>query len=457
LEQNTTRSMNVPSPTRWVWMIALTVILSLGTYLRYESLEHTEVIDPIRADARDYLLYAFNLKFHGIYSRSPEGFLHPGQSAIEPDAVRPPGYPLFLTLFVDNPPSMKALHQIVFAQSLLSCLTLIAGFCIFLRFLPLPWALSATMLLAMSPHLVVAPSYLLTETLFSLLLVLFAWSLGSLSQEINPLRWSLSGMVLGIACLVRPYVQYLPIVLSMILIASLGWRQGLKGMVGFMLGFALILSPWVGRNLLLFGKASDPTLTIDFIHHGVYPNFTFEGNPGSYGFPYRFDPRSGEINQSVGTALQEMVRRFQEEPIRHLGWYLVGKPIALWSWNVVQGMGDAFVYSVASTPYQTDAVFKRTHWVMRVLHPLIVILGLLGSLLAWRAPSSNESEVCYLWTARWISVILLYSTAIHMIGAPFPRYSIPLRPLLYGMAVFGSFLIFSWGVRVCRRSFSLCP
>ena len=38
--------------------------------------------------------------------------------------------------------------------------------------------------------------------------------------------------------------------------------------------------------------------------------------------------------------------------------------------------------------------------------------------------------------ARFISALLIYFTLLHMAGAPFPRYAVPLRPLLYAMAMF---------------------
>ena len=39
--------------------------------------------------------------------------------------------------------------------------------------------------------------------------------------------------------------------------------------------------------------------------------------------------------------------------------------------------------------------------------------------------------------ARVVAALLLYFTILHIIGAPFPRYSVPLRPFQYGMALFG--------------------
>jgi len=70
----------------------------------------------------------------------------------------------------------------------------------------------------------------------------------------------------------------------------------------------------------------------------MYPNFTFEGVPESRGYPYLFDPRSPAISKDIHSVLQEILGRFHEEPWEHLQWFLVGKPIAFWSWDDVQGM-----------------------------------------------------------------------------------------------------------------------
>jgi hypothetical protein len=32
--------------------------------------------------------------------------------------------------------------------------------------------------------------------------------------------------------------------------------------------------------------------------------------------------------------------------------------------------------------------------------------------------------------------LILYFLAVHMVGAPFPRYGIPLRPIVYGLGLF---------------------
>ena len=77
-------------------------------------------------------------------------------------------------------------------------------------------------------------------------------------------------------------------------------------------GFVLAYSPWVLRNLNAIGSTSDPTLMINALHHGMYPDFRYKDIPESTGFPYRFDPRSKEISRSKESVLKEIRRRFKE-------------------------------------------------------------------------------------------------------------------------------------------------
>jgi hypothetical protein len=34
-----------------------------------------------------------------------------------------------------------------------------------------------------------------------------------------------------------------------------------------------------------------------------------------------------------------------------------------------------------------------------------------------------------------MSLLVLYFLVMHTIGAPYPRYSVPIRPILYGMSL----------------------
>jgi hypothetical protein len=183
----------------------------------------------------------------------------------------------------------------------------------------------------------------------------------------------------------------------------------------------------------------------------MYPEFKYNGLDKSYGFPYRYDPRSNEISKSTVSVLNEIAKRLRNEPVRHINWYLIRKPAFFWSWNIIQGAGDAFIYPVQRTPYQSNHFFKSTHRLMRHLHWPLVLLCAAGSLAVWLPRFTHVYPENCLYVARFVSALLLYYTAIHIIGAPFPRYSIPLRPFLYGMAMFSLHMIYI-SVRLHPRS-----
>jgi hypothetical protein len=380
-------------------------------------------------------MYAYNLRHKQSYSRdivSLTDVRHP----VAPDAIRSPGYPIFLSIFVDGPPNNRTIAKIVFAQMILSNLVLVLAYCFYTRFLSDCWAVAALLLTALSPHLIVANSYLLTETLFCLSLVLSGWLLSLFFLRPSLSLAAVSGLVLGVATLIRPGLQYFPLILAVISIVYFGRRKGLHFITVLLLGFLLILSPWIIRNLKMFHSISDDTLKVNFLHHGMYPEFKYHGLDKSYGFPYRYDPRSSEISVSTASVLNEIARRFRHEPVQHLKWYLLRKPTVFWSWNIIQGIGDVFIYPIHRTPYQSNLFFRWTHRLMHFLHWPLVLLCAAGSLMVW-LPQLNYKYPDYsLRVARFVSALLLYFTAIHMVGAPFPRYSIPLRPLLYGMAIF---------------------
>ena len=182
---------------------------------------------------------------------------------------------------------------------------------------------------------------------------------------------------------------------------------------------------------------------INFLHHGMYPDFMYEDVPESHGFPYRYDPRAEKIGRDLSSVLKEISDRFVQTPLRHMKWYLLDKPMTLWSWNIIQGSGDAFVYPVPSSPYFHNTFFRITHRLMYILHHPFVVLALFGCLMVWFPLARLDLTQESLLIARFCSLLLIYYTLIHMIGAPFPRYSVPLRPFLYGMALFTPFILFT--------------
>jgi 4-amino-4-deoxy-L-arabinose transferase-like glycosyltransferase len=418
----------------------LCVLLAVSFYLRSESLWQTVLVPPpIRADAGDYFMYAYNLYHHGIYSRDHRGLSEETKTAdILPDAVRSPGYPLFLTLFMGDQPVPGILAQVLFSQVLISTLTVALAYVMYRRFLNPPWAASAALLTALSPHLIVVSSYLLPETLFCFFLVVAA---GWVSLASSRASWKAAGVLgslLAAASLIRPSLLYFPLLLALSLYAVIPTREGAKRTVAFLLGFLLLIAPWFVRNLTTLHQLSDDTLKVAFLHHGIYIDFMHNQQRESYGYPYKFDPRSPEIGRSTETVVAEIVERFRQSPVEHTVWFFLKKPISFWSWNIVAGQGDVFIYPVKRTPYSDDPPFVLSHRLMKFLHLPLVCLGLLGCVLSWLPAATRQMRPEALPVVRFISLLLIYFTVLHVVGAPFPRYSIPLRPFIYGMAIFSA-------------------
>jgi hypothetical protein len=228
------------------------------------------------------------------------------------------------------------------------------------------------------------------------------------------------------------------------LIFHYGWKRGTRFSFVVVLGFALVLGPWIARNMITLRILSDRTLMVKFLHHGIYPNFTFDNVKVSYGYPYRYDHRSKKISKDISTVFAEIVRRFHQKTFKHIKWFLFGKPVAFWSWDNVQGiLRDVFIYPVSRSPYFSNKYFQWSHMFMHTVHWPLVLLCMFGCIFVWFPGSSIGLSVESVFVARFVSLLLIYYTLIHMVGAPFPRYSIPLRPFLYGMAVFSPYLFFT--------------
>lgn len=437
------------------------MLLALGFYLRSESLWQTVVVPPaIRADAGDYFTYAYNLYHHGIYSRDHRGLTEEGAAGgILPDAVRSPGYPLFLLLFMGGGTIPVILSHVLFSQVLISTLTVALAYGVYRRFLSLFWATSAAILTVLCPHLIVVNIYALTETLFCFFLVLAAGWLALATSWNSRMSLGFLGALLAAACLVRPSLQYFTPLLALSLGVGISSREHAKRAAALLLGFLLVIAPWFARNLTTLHRLSDDTLKVAFLHHGIYIDFMHNQQQESYGYPYKFDPRSPEIGRSTATVVTEIVERFRQAPVEHSVWFFFKKPISFWSWNIVAGQGDVFIYPVQRTPYSDEPPFVWSHRLMKFLHLPLVCLGLLGCILSWLPAVTRKLGPEAVPVVRFISLLLIYFTALHVVGAPFPRYSIPLRPFIYGMAIFSTAFLWdhvrnraqSWYARVRER------
>jgi 4-amino-4-deoxy-L-arabinose transferase-like glycosyltransferase len=438
-------TMPMPALLARPTLLLLALIFLMGFFLRLSVLTGSEVINPIRGDAASYFFYGVNLQSEGTYSRTRPPYF--GGTPPVPDAAAAPVFPFFVAAFLGAQwqagtaaDVYASLRPVLFMQTLLSSLVVLLVYGIGRQFLAIGPALGAALLTAISPHLINANIYLLTESLFTVLFWLSLWLLvRSLAPE-SRRAGLLAAVVLGLAALTRSVVQYLPFLLAVFFImrSPASWRRW----GGFTGVFLLVFATWGIRNLVVTGAFSDPQGMTATIQHGSYPDFTYPGLPESRGMPYRYDPEM-TLATPLPESLAIIARRALAMPGDYLWWYTLGKPLALFTWHPVPfdtgdarllTEGDIFIYPTAQTPYAGHPLFKATYLISYMVYRPLLLLAGLAMLLAW-LPACRSFWGESLIGMRLLSLILLYVIGIHMIGAPFPRYAIPFQPLLYLLAL----------------------
>ncbi len=416
-------------------VLILVVITLTGFIIRAAYIEKTVIITPIRADARQYVIYALNLINHQTFSVE-----YPSDNP-KPDSFRSPGYPAFISLAL-LAGGKKYYNYILYAQVFLSTLVIPATYLLGTAFLPLWGALTAALLVALSPHLVTSASYVLTETLFGTLLtvalLLFCLAMGRAKRSL----FIISGIFFGLAYLVNEATLFLPFLLVIFLILfTVLERDKKKGerlfaspflsaSIIFILVFCAFAGSWIVRNKVnvTSTEMSSSQRALNTLAHGTYPGFIYKDPRYKY-YPYRDDPAWDEFTESFSSFKRIFLKRFSERPLRHVLWYVFEKPYYIWSWNIIQGQGDIYIYPVEKSLYQKSGLANFTRMIMKILHPVILLLclgGIIFLIINFSRGERPDKRVVIL-----LFVPIIYFTFIYSVFAPLPRYSIPLRPLLY--------------------------
>lgn len=416
---------------------AAIVLLALSAFVQFTVVTETRHDGVIHGDATKYVFYAYNLKHHQTFSRVQS--FGPGheQAQVVPDKLTLPGYPLFLSLFLgDGPPDASFVRRATLAQAGLGVVSTLLAFLIALRLLPLGWATAVGVLTALLPHLTTVSTHLMTEPLFTCLLLASVLAILFAARPDAGIRhYVVAGLLLGLACFVRPQLQLLPLLAIAVALVVRKLRPYLPRVLIATACFVAVLGPWYVRNAAIERPPGEPDLLVTTLYHGSFPNFMYRDDPRTFGYPYRHDPDQARITRDLPSVLQHIRAATAAEPARYARWYLLGKPGAFLSWGMVAGVGDIFIYRVAGSPWIERPLFAAIRTVSYVLHWPLMLLALAGMFLAlWRphllttGPARQRATIV-------LAALLLYVIVLHMLGTPLPRYNIPFKPLELALAL----------------------
>jgi hypothetical protein len=424
-------------PKRPLVWLALCGILGLAFQLRMTVVQETVIERPIRNDAAEYFLSAFNLVFHHTYSRSPEG-LSGSHAQVKPDAYRYPGLPLTIAALMKDPPDPPAtVRRVQIVNAVAGTCAVALAFFVAQLALPLWAAFAAALLTALSPHLISFTAYLLTEPISSTLgCVLLAAVAFTASKRDGPLR---VGSLVGVGVVAALLTMFRPIYLLVgpiiLLSLSLRGKSLLRALAFTALGTAVVMLPWFARNAISVSSAGEPSYLAVTMMDGAYPDYMLDDNPDTFPYPRLHDPAAPEACASVKAATGEIARRFAAAPLKTATWYLFRKAGYLWQWDNIDGAGDVFIYPVKETPFESRAAFAMLHDAMKALHVLLLLLGLAGSVFVWMPAAKKIYEERGLSVLRAASLLLAYTSAILIPFAPCTRYAAPVFPALFIMAL----------------------
>jgi hypothetical protein len=409
------------------------LIICVAIVLRLNYVSRTEVIVPIRADARSYCIYAQNLLNHGTFSK--EISENPN-----PDSFWSPGYPTLLASIFYLFDIKNFYPSALMAQALLGALTAGMVFVIGSFFLPLWAATAAGVLTACSPHLISMGGYLLTETFFTFTLVLFLFTYIIAIKTESSVYFVSAGTIAGVSYLVNPVIFFAPF----LFVGLFFFRRNMngrpsgnkkkKGITLFLVAFLVPWLLWSVRCHLSVASASSSSTNralINFIigaHHDFFD--IWRADPRDPVNPAKID--INEVEGSWLKFLTILAPRILDNPGRYARWYLYEKPKILWSWDILIGDGDVYIYEVRTSWFQTSGFASTIHSIMKSIHWWLLLLSILGGLFLHKYWHGQSGELINL-----IYVCAIYVSAVYIVLQSEPRYSIPLRPLLYICAMFG--------------------
>jgi len=459
---------------------ALTLIGVVAMLLRLAFLYRVSVI--LTGDSQSHYLPGYDLVFGNQF---------------EPELRRPPGYAFFAagTILVLG----EELRALAFVQHLLGVATALLTYLLGRVTFGRPAGLVAGLLVALNGALVLVGQSVMTETLFTFLLVA---TLLALLVAGRGGRWGwalLAGVALGAAALTRPVAQALVILVPLAFLAYTRrpWPV-VRGTALVGIGFALVLVPWMVRNLAEHGTLSAagglgrsliartikydegyfdqarPTADGDLkaearqfirgkrntIRNSRSVRSTQAGLMKEFGLT---QAQSDQLMRQVATeAILERPAYYVEGSLKMAWQIALGKPkedayserwvmrsdkdwVEQWESRVDHLLGP-------STPAEQSSV-ETAQWLTEIfqpaaLGPVLPILAALG--LAASAVAVRPALVPGIAGLG----ILLASAAL---DGPVPRYRYPLDPLIALFAAGALALAVAWAVALWRRTRATDP
>ncbi len=369
---------------------------------------------PEFRDAATYSWPAWNLINGNGYSMDK----HPPYT---PTAHRGPTYPLFLSgiylIFGRN----YLVVQLI--QALIGAITCILVYVIAKRFFDHKIAITSALIVAILPSLVYFTNHVITEVLFTFLLVILCYALMKAFETQKKSIFAIAGILLGISVLCRPEMLLFPLALFVgLFFIYKQRRKALLYFVVFLVSYIVTITPWTVRNYIVFQKLVPITTGGGILLHRV-------GNEN-----YLESVKEIQLGPKWEVKVSEdknFIKRGIVGVFKDPGYYVKGiflRCFKLWkpaSWSEVVHLTGSFRQYIAEGSLGKLAI--KTF--LLFLDGFTIAMGFLGIIVTF----NNWKKYIVL------QIFIFYPLVFYSLLWAIPRYRLPLMPFMIIFAVVGVF------------------
>ena len=350
-------------------------------------------------------------------------------------------------------PAYLALLQIVFGfenvvivarlgQALMGAILSLLVFDLGRRCIRLEVGIAAAVLLAIDLRFIVESGSVSTESLLTILLMLSIWLYVVAIERDNTRMWIFVGVSTGITTLTRGIVQLLPFIFLLHLFLLRKELRIWRAWVCLVLGFAIVVTPWIMRNWVVFGS---PTIVQGGAAHfwmgsqGDGRSFRRQemldkiydlriGNGGADRYRYINDAINIIISDPIGF-LSLRTARLSEAYLQPFGTVAVG---VVFGNESIKDMASSNSAGSLLDTIRSPAFFPKL-WIY-IIHYCSIASSVLYMVVQRRK---------YLqWSI--LAIVILCFSGFYAILTIIPRYIFPIMPLYLIMA---SYVIVDVGYR----------
>ncbi|MFT5036464.1 MAG: 4-amino-4-deoxy-L-arabinose transferase-like glycosyltransferase [Candidatus Azotimanducaceae bacterium] len=363
------------------------------------------------------------------------GFSWSAEAPYAPNPLRTPGYIYVLALLI----SVVGITGAALIQLVASSLIPVFGFYIAQRITGSKKAAIFTgVILAVDPMLAFLSFQFYTDTLF--LLLFLPWLLLTFRYAKNPNIKTLiiCAILLGIAILVRPVVQYVPILIALCIMWQFGkhnWHKSAIHIGVYFIIIGAILTPWIMRNVATFDSPGLSAQSSFVLYTNLAPavlsvanGTNFQEERDSF---LTFEEYKGDTItlKNASTYTEKAIDIVLEHPAATA--YVMSKSVFTFFTN------DGFYTLLGRLGHEPRdslafLVVMRLVWIFITLAAFV---GALRYIFIQRSP----------WAIFTVTLVAYFAatSTIAAFGTN-PRYRLPVDPIILALAAIGAVYIRTW-------------